>query len=206
MFLLCHKVSRFAFAASLIWGATMNCGQAKATGLIAGTTEFHKTQVDASAQLLYLRVNDLIIQVYGAEFGAWYRIASGLDVGASMRQFYSFANGASAILSSLNVKGRWYLTGGSLPYAEHWTKDGVSAIIKTYPTTGGLHIDPAIEQISLNSADSSDSFSAFGLLIGYDLGIGDNKAVGIGVGASRMTNDVATLVPLRGSLSFQVSF
>ena len=48
-------------------------------------------QFEVTPQFVRFATEDVTIQAYGAEFGAWYRVAEGWDTGASLRQ------GASAI-------------------------------------------------------------------------------------------------------------
>ena len=177
-----------------------------AAGLESDVEILSKTQIEVSPQFVYLKSGSIAIQAYGAEFGAWYRIAENWDIGASLRQVYSLKNGGSAIISALSMKARWHIIGGRLPSIKKWKNAGATSVVQDLPLEGGLHLDSSIEQATFNTSSGSRSFSGFGILSGYTIPVGRSQAVDLGLGASRISNGTLVLNPLRLTLSWQSFF
>ena len=176
----------------------------QARSLDAEPDTLARTQFELTPQFIYFKLNGDVFEAYGAEFGAWYRVTEDWDAGASLRQVYSYAEGGSAVLSVLLMKARWHITGGELPSSTRWKSEGATTVVQKVGVGGGWHLDPSIEQVTFNTTQGSRAFSGVGVLVGYDFALWEDKTLGVGFGASRVTNADTRLVPLRVTLNWQV--
>ena len=165
-----------------------------------------RTQLELTPQFVYFKADQLVFGAYGAEFGALYRTTENWDVGASLRQVYSIANGGAALISAVNMKARWHITGGNLPTSKRWKASGKTAVVQNEGASGGLHLDPEISQVTFNTTGGAQSYSGIGTLIGYDFGWSEDTMLGLGLGVSRFTNGQTSILPIRATASWQVYF
>ena len=166
----------------------------------------YRSHLQASPQFMILQAGPVRIQAYGADFTMWYRLTDKWDAGMSIQQVLSVRTGGAALMSAVNIKGRWHLLGGGIPSDHRWTQSGITRIIQTKGLEGGLSMAFSIEQVSFNAGIATRSYSGFGAMLEYEHPYSPTQSIILGAGIARLTNGPNKLIPIRIQGGWQIYF
>ncbi len=162
-----------------------------------------RVATEAGLQVNYIKADAATIVAYGGEFRVWYRLNERWDAGMGLQQVISIRAGGAAVLSNTAIKARYFLLGGRIPTGKRFTAAGIARVTETTPATSGLALSLSLDQSTFNLGQITRSYSGGGIMMNYLLATAERHLVGIGVGASRISNGEQRLLPMRAELTWQ---
>ncbi len=165
--------------------------------------QFSRVAPQMSLQINQIKAGDTTVVAYGGEFNLWYRVSDKWDAGMGLQQVISLKAGGAAVLSNTSVKVRYFLLGGRIPVSRRYTSNGIARIVETQGAQDGIALAGAMEQATFNLGMVTRSYSGVGLTLEYLKSFEDRHLLGLGVGASRISNGEQKLVPMRVQASWQ---